>query len=177
MSGPVHHSSGRSGRWFLAIIGIWVACAGGVFIWLMARSFARALEMRSWAEVSCVILTAETKERRNDEFSAPEFRQAVSFGYEWKGVPHTGSHLTLRGNPWSADRQSIEQKNSALPPGSTTTCHVNPANPDFAVLQPDSLAPLYAIWFPAVFVVGGLGMAVRAVKSRPQHQRLNRQLL
>ncbi len=173
MSGSVHHSSGRSGRFFLIFIGLFLALIGGVSVGLMARSFARALEMRSWAEVSCVILTAETEERRHDEFSAPEYRQSVSFGYEWKGAPHTGTHLTLRDNPWSADKQSIEQQNAALPPGSTTTCRVNPANPDFAVLKLDSLAPLYAIWFPALFVVGGLGMAVRAIKGRSATQELS----
>jgi hypothetical protein len=44
-----------------------------------------------------------------------------------------------------------------------TTCRVDPANPDFAVLKPDSLAPGYSIWFPALFVIGGPGIAVRAL--------------
>lgn len=176
MSGSVHHSSGRSGRFFLIFIGLFLALIGGVTVWLMARSFVRALEMRRWAEVSCVILKAETEPWRHDEFSAPEYRQAIRFDYEWKGVIYKGTHLGLRENPWSSDQSSVEQKNAALVVGSTTTCRVNPANPDIAVLQLDSLAPLYAIWFPALFVVGGLGMAVRAIRRRPKHQTLNRPL-
>jgi hypothetical protein len=48
-----------------------------------------------------------------------------------------------------------------------TTCRVNPHDPDFAVLKPDSLAPGYSIWFPALFVIGGLGMTVRAFLPTP----------
>jgi hypothetical protein len=46
-----------------------------------------------------------------------------------------------------------------------TTCRVHPRDPDFAVLKPDSLAPGYSIWFPALFVVGGLGMAGKAARG------------
>jgi hypothetical protein len=34
------------------------------------------------------------------------------------------------------------------------------------VLRPDSLAPGYSIWFPSLFVIGGLGIAVRALRAR-----------
>jgi len=37
---------------------------------------------------------------------------------------------------------------------------------DFAVLKPDSQAPGYSIWFPALFVVGGLGIAFRALLKK-----------
>ena len=41
--------------------------------------------MRSWPEVSCVILSSEIEERRHDEFSPPEFRQNLSYGYDAAG--------------------------------------------------------------------------------------------
>jgi hypothetical protein len=46
---------------------------------------------------------------------------------------------------------------------------VNPAEPDFAVLKPDTKATGYSIWFPLLFVVGGLGIAGRAIvkQARP----------
>jgi hypothetical protein len=43
---------------------------------------------------------------------------------------------------------------------------VNPAQPDFAVLKPDTKAAGYSIWFPLLFVVGGLGIVVRAIVRR-----------
>ena len=156
----------RAGRWYLAILGLVIALLGGLFIWLMARSFLRAREMRSWPQVACVIITSEVEERRHDENSPAEFRQDLSFGYEWQGVARTGDHLTLRGSPWSSKRELADQRVSEYPVGKTTTCRVDPANPYFAVLKPDSLAPGYSIWFPALFVVGGLGISFRAVARK-----------
>lgn len=157
------HPESRAGRWYLAILGLVVALLGGLFIWLMARSFLRAREMRAWPEVSCVIITSELEERRHDANSPAEFRLDLSFGYEWKGVPHTGDHLTLRGSPWSSKRVLADERAAEFPVGKKTTCRVDPANPEFAVLKPDSLAPGYSIWFPALFVVGGLGITFRAL--------------
>ncbi len=151
------------------MIGLAIAVLGGLFVWLMARSFLRAWEMRSWPEVACVILSSEVTERRNDENSAPEFRQDLTFGYEWKGIARTGDHLTLRGSPWSSKRELVEARVAEYPVGSHAICHVNPSNPERVVLKNDSLAPGYSIWFPALFVVGGLGITFRAaIRRAPQ---------
>ncbi len=155
----------QAGRWYLAFIGLSIALVGGLFVGLMARSFLRAREMRSWPEVTCVILTSEVEERRHDENSPPEFRQNVSFGYEWQGQPRTGDRLTLRGNSWSSKRKLAEERMAAFPEGSSTTCRVNPAIPDCAVLRPDSLAPGYSIWFPSIFVIGGMVITYRAARQ------------
>ena len=162
-----HPSANTAGRWYLAILGLVLAGLGVVFVWLMGRSFLRAYQMRSWPEVGCVILSSEVEERRHDESSAAEFRQDLSFGYEWQGSAHTGDHLTLRGSPWSSNRELVEARVAEYPVGKNTLCHVNPADPDFAVLTNDSLAPGYSIWFPALFVVGGIGITFRAATSRP----------
>jgi hypothetical protein len=154
------------GRWFLAATGIVTALIGALFVWLMARSFIRAREMHAWPEVECVILGNTIEERVHDPQSPREFRVDVEFGYEWQGAPRTGDHLTPRGNPWTSKRDLAEKRAAEYPPGKKTTCRVNPRDPDFAVLKPDSLAPGYSIWFPALFVIGGLGMAVRAVLPR-----------
>lgn len=160
---PPHH---RSGSWFLTFIGITIALLGALFVWLMARSFLRAREMRSWPETSCVILSSEIEERLHDPQSPREYRLNVSFGYDWQGQAKTGDHLSLRGSPWSSKRELAEKRAVEYPVGKSTTCRVDPKNPDFAVLKPDSLAPGYSIWFPGLFVVGGLGIATRAWVSR-----------
>jgi hypothetical protein len=115
--------------------------------------------------VACVILSSEIEQRVHDLQSPPEFRHSVSFGYEWQGAAHTGDHLTLRGNPWSSKRELAEKRAAEYPAGATTRCRVSPQNPEFAVLKPDSLAPGYSIWFPGLFVVGGLGITLRALLS------------
>lgn len=158
-----------SGRLFLVGLGLSIALIGALFIGLMARSFLRAKDMRAWPEVPCVILHAGLEERLLDPQSPVEYRQVVSYGYEWQGVPRTSDRVSLRGAAWSSKRGLVEQRLARWPVGTTTTCRVRPDQPDFAVLQPDSLAPGYSIWFPGLFVVGGLGIAVRAML--PQRTR------
>lgn len=165
MSQTNRQASHRSGRWFLILLGLSVAAVGALFVWLMARSYLRAREMRAWPEVPCVILTSEIQERRHDPHSPPEFRLNLSYGYEWMDTPKTGDRVSLRGSPWTSKRDVIAKRAAEFPLGARTTCRVNPANPDFTILQPDSLAPGYSIWFPSLFVIGGLGIAIRAIAS------------
>ncbi len=153
----------HAGQWYLAILGLILALLGGVFVWLMARSFLRAHAMHAWPEIACVIISSEIEEWRHDENSPMEYRQNLSFGYQWKGLAHTNDHLTLRRNPWSSHHELVQMRVDEYPVGKQTTCRIDPANPDFAVLKPDSLAPGYSIWFPALFVIGGLGITSRAV--------------
>ncbi|MES2476115.1 MAG: DUF3592 domain-containing protein [Verrucomicrobiota bacterium] len=157
--------SSHSGRWFLAGMGLFLALIGSLFVFLLGRSFLRAWDMRSWPETSCVILTSDVAEKRHDEFSPIEFRQEITYGYEWQGKAYTGDHLTLRDNPWSSKRDLVEQRAAAFPEGKVTTCRVDPAKPQRAVLKPDSLAPGYSIWFPGLFVVGGLVLTLRALRQ------------
>lgn len=151
-----------AGRIYLSFIGITLALIGGVFFWLMWRSFDRALHMQEWPEIPCVILSSEIEERRIDPNSNPEFRVNITYGYQFAGEARTGDHLTWRGNPWTSKRNVIEARVEKFRPGTSSTCRVNPQDPAFSVLQPDSKAPGYSIWFPALFIVGGLGITVRA---------------
>ena len=160
-------SKNTDGRWFLIAVGLATALLGALFVWLMARSYLRAKEMHGWPEVPCVILSSVIVERLHDPESPVEYRLDILFGYVWEGEPRTGDRVTLRGNPWTSKLPLAENRAAEYPPGLETTCRVDPENPDFAVLRPDSLAPGYSIWFPALFVIGGLGMAVRAAKGPP----------
>ena len=85
------------GRWFFILLGLSVAMVGGVFVWLMARSYLRARDMRQWPEVPCVILVSEIQQRVHDAQSPAEFRHVISFGYEWRGEARTSDRLSLRG--------------------------------------------------------------------------------
>lgn len=157
------NNSQNGGRWFLIFIGLSVASLGLLFVWLMAQSGVRAIRMRSWDRVPCRILRSEIIERRNDPLSATEFSHAVMFGYETASGSKTSEQLSLRGSPWSSQRTKIETSYSRYPVGSNMICYVNPKDHTQAVLKPDSLAPIYSIWFPSLFVVGGMVMTWRAV--------------
>jgi hypothetical protein len=151
-----------AGSWYLMILGISLAVIGGVFCALMWRSYDRARQMHAWPEVPCVILQSEVVESRHDDQSPFQYQLVLSYGYEVDGVAFTGERLGLRGNPRTTKRGVVEKLAGELAVGTRTTCRVNPDDPKLAVLRPDSKAPGYSIWFPGLFVVGGLGMAMRA---------------
>ncbi len=159
-------TTSHAGRWFLVALGLALAIIGGIFVSVMGRSYLRAREMRQWPEVSCVILVSEIQERRHDRFSPLEFRQKLAYAYEWKGQAFTGERLSLRENPWSSKRELAEKRVSDYREGMVTSCRVNPLTPEVAVLKPDSLAPGYSIWFPGLFIIGGLGICVQALRKR-----------
>lgn len=153
-----------AGRCLLAFIGLSTAAIGGVFVYLLGQSFLHAKAMRAWPQVPCTILRSEVEERQHDPQSPFEYRHDLLYGYEFEGEKLTSPLHTLRGNPWSKNRDEMQSRVAALPVGFRTTCFVCPSPPHTAVIKPDSLAPGYSIWFPCLFVVGGLVMAIRTIK-------------
>jgi hypothetical protein len=156
----------KSSTVFLVVFGLVTAGIGALFTALMWDSYQRASAMHGWPRAEAVILSSEVEERRHDEYSAKEYRVMLLYGYEWKGKAMTGELLTARGNPWSKELARIERELEKFPVGMRMMAYVNPAEPDFAVLKPDSKAAGYSIWFPLLFVVGGLGIVVRALVRR-----------
>lgn len=157
------NDSTSSGRWFLFALGLVLALVGALFVWLLGRSYLRAREMHQWPEVPCTILSSEIEARVHDPQSPTEYRHLVSFGYEWQGEARSSDRFSLRGSAWSSKRGLVERRATEFPVGGSSTCRVNPADPAFAVLKLDSLAPGYSIWFPGLFVIGGVGIAFRSI--------------
>lgn len=139
-----------------------LALVGAVFLWLMWRSFDRAREMTEWPEVEAVVLRSELGERRIGEAGVKEFRFEVMYGYEWEGEMLTAERWSLRGSRWSKRPDEVLDLVREYPVGSRVTCRVDPEAPGTAVLKTDTRAPGYSLWFPALFVVGGIGIVAGA---------------
>jgi hypothetical protein len=154
---------------FLVIFGLVIAGIGALFTALMWDSYQRASAMHAWPQVEAVMLSSEIEERMHDEYSAKEYRVKLLYGYEWKGEAMTGELIVARGNPWAKERARAERQLEDFPEGMKTMAFVNPEKPEIAVLKPDSKAAGYSIWFPLLFVVGGMGISVRAIfrRARP----------
>ncbi|TAE73758.1 MAG: DUF3592 domain-containing protein [Verrucomicrobia bacterium] len=149
-------------RVYLSLIGLALALVGGLFAGLMWRSFQRARVVDAWPQVPCVILSSDVEERQIDPNGPLERRFAVLFGYEWEGVARDSRLLRLRGSMWTGKEDAIRLLCDRYPEGARRECRVNPADPAVAVLEPESKAPGYSLWFPLLFVVGGLGVMVGA---------------
>ena len=145
-------------RVYLTLVGFALALVGGIFAALMWRSFQRARVVDTWPVVPCIILRSDVEERQIDPNSAVERRFAVLYGYEWQGTPRESDRWKLRGSMWSSKPGGADALIARYPEGSRQQCRVNPADPSIAVLEPESKAPGYSLWFPLLFVVGGLGV-------------------
>jgi hypothetical protein len=159
-------TSSTGTRVYLSIIGLMLAVVGGFFFALMWRSFQRARDVEKWPVVPCVILRSAADERQVDPNGPVERRFSVLYGYEWDGGRHDSELRTLRdkrrGGGWTSKENDVQALIGRYPEGSTQECHVNPADPETAVLEVESKAPGYSLWFPGLFVVGGLGIIVGA---------------
>ncbi len=57
-------AGGRAGKLFLCLIGLMLILVGGVFEWLMVRSYQHAKASRAWPQVEAVVLESEKEERQ-----------------------------------------------------------------------------------------------------------------
>jgi hypothetical protein len=151
---------------FLVMLGLVIASVGGLFTALMGMSYMRAVDQRAWQKVQGVVLSSEIEEYKHDDYSPMEYRMKILYGYEWKGERKTGDRYGFRGNPKYNKQNKIAALVESYPVGKKIRVYVNPADASFTMLKPDSKAAGYSIWFPMLFVVGGLGIAFRAVRIK-----------
>ena len=121
--------------------------------------------MDQWQKTDCYILECELRERRIGPDVPNEYRLGILYGYEFEGEAHSAESYDLRGNAWVKEPARIQVLMRKFPARSQQVCWVNPQQPEQAVLKKETKAPGYSIWFPILFVVGGLGVIVKAIFS------------
>ena len=127
--------------------------------------------MTSWPKVPCLILQSSVEEQRIGATVAPEYRLQVLYCYDFDGSPYESRLWSLRGSMPRNDRATAEELVATYSSGSMTQCWVNPLQPSQAVLKLDTRAAGYTLWFPGLFLLGGMGMIVGAWK-RPRSAKL-----
>jgi len=155
-------------RVFLVVLGLFTASIGALFTWVMAQSYLNAQATRAWTETPAVIKVAEIESRQIGEHVPIDYAPKVEFNYEFSGQPYRSNLLTPRGQKWAKERKKAEVALLQLSAGDTVSCWVNPANPTTAILKHDTKAAGYSIWFPLLFVIGGLGVAVGAFRKQKE---------
>ena len=155
----------RAASLYLIFIGLLLCAVGGSFAWLMWRSFDRASGQRNWTETTCTILESRVDQRKIGADVKREYNFGVLYGYSYGNQAYVSERYSLRGAPWSSSESRSQKRMDKFPVGSTCPCYVDPADPSSAVLKLDSKAPGYSLWFPLIFVVGGLGVIGGALRS------------
>lgn len=158
-------SNSQAGTWYLTAVGLVLCLIAGLFLWLMGRSYLRAREMTTWPQVPCLILRSEVAEKIIADNVAPEYKFSVLYRYEFSGQDYESHLFGLRGSMPRNKRAAVEEMVQQFPLGSRQQCWVNPNDPEMALLQLDSRAAGYSLWFPGLFFIGGIGMIVGAWKK------------
>jgi hypothetical protein len=143
-------------------LGLAIAAAGAIFVWLMWASFQRARIMDAYLPVPCVILESRLAEEILNPNTPVNYRPVIRYRYEAGGQSRESDRIR-RIETKSSRRPKMEALLAQFPPGSESTAWVNPADPADAVLVRDKRTAIYSIWFPALFVVGGLGIALTSL--------------
>lgn len=152
-------------RIFPLLLGFSISGMGSLFVLLMWLSYSRAVDQRNWPRAEGVILSSETRTLKHDPYSPTEYQLKLLYGYEWAGKAMTGEQLGVRGNPRYNKRDKIDSLLKKYPPGAKVRVFINPHDNKIAILKTDSKAVGYTIWFPLLFVIGGIGIISRALFS------------
>jgi hypothetical protein len=142
----------------LALMGM--GAGGTIVLW---RSWQRAEETRTWKPVEAVVISSQVLTDRPTPHSPLMYTADVHYRYTMDGKGFTSRRVKRVQGPTS-HKEAAEATAGRYRAGKMMTCYVNPAEPDFAILEHDSRAGLYTIWFPLLFVIGGAGMVLAAVK-------------
>jgi hypothetical protein len=156
-----------SARLLQTLLGLGLVIPGAAFTVLLWFSYLRAQETRHWTPTPCLIVSSMVLTGKPTPSSPPEHRASIHYRYTVDGVSYEGTHIHREGADGpTSERAKAEAVCARYPPMHETTCFVDPAKPDSAVLEHVTRAGLYTMWFPLLFVAGGTGMIFAAWRRK-----------
>jgi hypothetical protein len=170
-------SPSLSARLFKLGIGLTLVITGLAVTALLFIPYYRAKETRGWTETPCVITVSEQKEDHSGDLSKTTHRVFISYRYSFDGQELTSSRVQRRTFAGEDDEQlsyktphasKADDLVAKYPVGLATKCRVNPADPVDAVLEHQTEAAIYTLWWPLLFAVGGAGIAWSALRRNKE---------
>lgn len=151
---------GIGGYLYLAFIGLALAVMGGFFVFVLGRGYLRAKETREWSSSPATVIKSEVGERQIGQ--AKEYCHELLYEYQVEGKFYQGERIRRRKNPYLKAEAKILPTVEKWPVGTKVEAFVNPKDPNEAILEHETKAAGYSIWFPGLFLVGGLMVLIRA---------------
>lgn len=153
-----------AGKLWVATVGLSLAAVGALFIWYLWAVYQKAGKMDHWVETPCLLEKSAMDDSELTQRYATKYTYISEYRYQYQGRSYLGKQYK-RLQPASGDKRKITKLLKANPAGSQMICYVDPDEPENAVLVKDSKASIYSIWFPALFLVGGLVMAISVFRT------------
>ncbi len=156
-----------AGRIWICFIGLCLIGAGWIFVSYLWSAYQRATLMDPWVESEAEVQVSQVADGGLDQRGLPKYRHELLYLYSFKGENYEG--IQARRLPTeSSELKKVKKYVDRYPADSIRPVWINPENPAQSVLKKDSKASLYSIWFPFLFVIGGLGMIVNAIIRKPK---------
>jgi hypothetical protein len=152
------------GQLWLCSMGVVLALAGMAFTYLLWATWQVREQTRSWKAHPCTILTSQL--HRDEE---GRYLPEVRYRYEQEGKGYESTRISLKDTP-HRDEEKAQEIRMSYRPGQQLSCFLRPGHPEQSVLRHQSRAPLYAIWFPMMFIYLGGVMALRAWHGEGRHR-------
>ena len=154
----------KAGGYYMIGIGFFVALVGAVFMYIMWKSYSQANFTRTWDKTPAVMIVSDMKTRSAEHISK-EYSWNIEYTYAYGGGEYTSKFHTPRSAKWTSREKEIQAEIDARSLNESVFCYVNPDDPSQAILEHDSKAAGYSIWFPGLFVIGGVGIMWGAVRG------------
>ncbi|MFT6864537.1 MAG: hypothetical protein ACJAVK_003105 [Akkermansiaceae bacterium] len=146
---------GIGGYLYLAFIGLALALLGGLFVFILGRGYLRAKETREWPTHAAVIMVSAIGERNLGKDIPTEYTHELVYEYQVDEKFYRAERVKRRANPYFKEEAKIAPAVARWPVGKQVEAFVNPRDPSEVVLDHETKAPGYSIWFPGLFLVGG----------------------
>jgi hypothetical protein len=154
-----------AGRGWLIAMGVLLILAGCFFTWRLWLSYQKTSASRAWKETPCFILSSKLVSERVNDASPLTHRVEIRYRYSAGGEEHASSRIQVVEAAPTAHVEKARELQQQYPPQSEQVCYVNPQKPAESVLRRGTRAALYSIWFPLLFVIGGLGMLLGVLRQ------------
>ena len=117
----------------------------------------------AWVETPAVISGSWVERVPQPTGATPRYAFRARYAYTYDGKAYHSSQVREIERRLK-NRGKVEAAQERFPVHADVMCFVNPTRPEEALLIRPTKAPGYSIWFPGLFVVGGLGMCVKGLR-------------
>ena len=159
-SPPSAQRASLGAKFLLSIFGLILAGAGAFFTYQMWNSYQRAAVTYQWTETPCQIVESRIQEDRVNLSSPMQYVPVIRYSYLQDDAAVMGEGIKRVAGLKFKEKALAEDLVNQYPLGRSAKCYVNPADPKEVILVRETKAALYSIWFPLLFVIGGLGMII-----------------
>lgn len=142
----------------LAVLGACLAGTGLFFCVVLWSGYVTAKRFHDWVECPALVIASSIESRAvPGAVNEQRYRASVRYRYTYESREWVSDRVRWK-DKWSRDRTKAERMVARYGLGTSPRCYVNPRAPSEAILERETLAAGYTLWFPGLFVLGGAGM-------------------